>query len=86
MVELMKIMATSFNRSCARTATLSASNPAAGHCLPTPSLETPEPLQAGLGHSLVVSLLLSPGSWCAQCFVCALKESAFPVLCRFWWL
>ena len=86
MVELMKIMATSFKRSFACTCTLSASNPAAGHCLPTPSLETPEPLQAGLGHSLVVSLLLSPGSWCAQCFVCALKESAFPVLCKFWWL
>ena len=83
MVELMKIMATSFNRSCARTATLSASNLAAGHCLPTPSLETPEPLQAGLGQSLVLSLLLSPGSWFAQGSVCALQESVSPVLCKF---
>ena len=32
------------------------------------------------------SLLLSPGSWCAQGFVCALQESVSPVLCKFWWL
>ena len=31
-------------------------------------------------------LLLSPGSWCAQGFVCALQESVFPVLCNFSWL
>ena len=36
-----------------------------------------------LGHSLVGSLLLSPGSWCAQGFVCVLQESVFPVLCKF---
>ena len=36
--------------------------------------------------SLVGSLLLSPGSWCAQVFVCALQESISPVLCKFWWL
>ena len=53
---------------------------------PMPSLETLEHLQAGLGHSLAASLLLSPGSWCAQGFVCALQESAFPVLFKFWWL
>ena len=29
---------------------------------------------------------LSPGSWCAQYFVCALKESVSPVLCKLWWL
>ena len=33
MVEVVKIMATSFKRSHAGTATLSAPNPAAGHCL-----------------------------------------------------
>ena len=32
------------------------------------------------------SLLLSPGSWCAQGFVCALQESVSPVLCKFWQL
>ena len=42
--------------------------------------------QASLRQSLVGSLLLSPGSWCAQGFVCALQESVFPVLCKFSWL
>ena len=41
---------------------------------------------ASLGQSLVGSLLLSPGSWCTQGFVCALQESVSPVLCKFWWL
>ena len=35
------------------------------------------------GQSLVRSLLFSPGSWCAQSFVCALQESVSPVLCNF---
>ena len=35
MVEAMKIMATSFKRSHARTAELSAPDPSAGHCEPT---------------------------------------------------
>ena len=39
-----------------------------------------------LGQSLVGSILLSPGSWCAQGSVCALQESVSPVLCKFWWL
>ena len=30
------------------------------------------------------SLLLSPGSWFTQGFVCALQESVSPVLCKFW--
>ena len=29
---------------------------------------------------------LSPGSWYAQGFLCALQESVSPVLCKFWWL
>ena len=37
-----------------------------------------------LRQSLVGSLLLSPGSWCAQGSVCALPESVSPVLCKFW--
>ena len=70
-------------RSHAGTSTLSAPNPAAGHCWPTPLVETPRHLQAGLGQPLVGSLLLSPGSWCAQGFVCALPESVSPVLWKF---
>ena len=72
MVEVMKIMATSFKRSHACTAALSAPDSAAGHRQPTPSLETCGHSQASLGQSLVGSLLLSPGSWCIQGFVYAL--------------
>ena len=86
MVEVMKIMVTSFQRSHAHTATLSASNTAAGHCCPMPLLETSGHSQASLGQSLVESLLLSTGSWCAHGFVCALQEFILPVQCKFWWL
>ena len=41
---------------------------------------------AGLGQSLVWSLLLFPGSWHTQDSVCALQESVSPVMCKFWWL
>ena len=68
------------------TAALSAPNPTAGHCLPTPPPETPEQSWASQGQSLVGSLLLSPGSWCTQDSVCTLQESVSPVLCKFWWL
>ena len=51
-----------------------------------PLLETPGHSQESLAQSLVGSLLLSPGSWCAQGFVCALQESVSPVLCKFWQL
>ena len=68
-----EIMVTSFKRSHAHTATLSAPNPAAGHHQPTPLLETPGHSGASLGQSLVGSLLLSPVSWCTQDFVCALQ-------------
>ena len=40
--------------------------------------------RASLGQSLVGSLLLSPGSWCAQGSVCACQESVSPVLWKFW--
>ena len=87
----MKIMVTSFKRSRACTDTLSAPDPAPGHCQPTPLLETPGHSWTLSGHtslcqSLVGSLLLSPGSWCTRGFVCALQESVSPVLCKFWWL
>ena len=80
MVEVMKIMATSFKRSHPHTATLSALSPATGHCQPTSLLETPGHSQAGLGQSLVGSLLLSPASWCTQGSVSAL-QSLFPQSC-----
>ena len=79
-------MVTSFKRSHACTATLSVTNPAAGHHQPTPPLETPGHSWASLGQSLVGPLLLSPGSWCIQRFLCALEESVSPGLCKFWWL
>ena len=81
MVEVMKIMATSFKRSHARTATLSAPDPASGHRQPMPPPETPGHSQASLGQSLVGSLLFSSGS---QGFVCALQECLSLVLCKFW--
>ena len=86
MVEVMKIMGTSFKRSHASTATLGAPDPATGQRGPTPPLETPGHSRASLDQSLVGSLLLSPGSWCTQDSVCALQESVSPVLCKFWWL
>ena len=75
MVEVMKIMVTSFKTSHAHTATLSAPNPATCHHQPTPLPETPGHSWARLGQSLVGSLLLSPGSWSTQGSVCALQES-----------
>ena len=47
------------------TAILSAPSPAAGHRQPTLLLETPGHSQGSLGQSLVRSLLLASGSWCA---------------------
>ena len=76
----MKIMVTSFKRSHACTDPLSAPNPAAGHHRYMPLPETPGHSQTSLGQSLVGSLLLSPGSWCAPGSVCALQESVSPVL------
>ena len=74
MVEVMKIMATSFKRSQARAATVIAPNPAAGHHQPTPlqeTLDTHGQVWASLlwGHC---SFLLGPG---AQPSSCALPES-----------
>ena len=84
-VEVMKIMATSFKRSHACTASLSAPDPAADNRKPTPLPETPRHSWAYRGQLLVGSLLLSPGSWCTQGSVCALQESVSSVLCKFWW-
>ena len=81
MVQVMKIMVISLKMSHACTAALSAPKPAAGHCWPTPLLETPGQVWVSLFWGL---LLFSLWSWCTQGFVCALQESVFPVLC--WWL
>ena len=61
MVEVMKIMATSFKRSHAGPATLSGPDPAAGHRRPTPPPETPGQVWGSLlwGHG---SFLLGPGA------------------------
>ena len=84
MVEVMKIVVTSFKRSHAHTAKLSAFDPAAGHCRPMPPSETHGHSQTSLVQSLVGTLLLlSPGSSSAQGFVCVLQESVSPVLCKF---
>ena len=56
----MKITVTSFKRSHACTATLSAPNPASGHHRPTPPLKTPRHSQASLGQSCGVT---APFSW-----------------------
>ena len=45
------------------------------HHQPMPLPETPGHSQESLGQSLLGSLLLSPGSWCTQGFVCAFQES-----------
>ena len=80
MVEVMQIMATSFKRSHAHTATLSAPNPAAGHRQPMPLPETPGHSQASLSQSLVGSLLLSPGS-SAHKVLFVPSQSLFPLSC-----
>ena len=61
-------------------------DPATGHGRLTPLPETAGHPRAHLGQSLVVSLLLSSVSQCAQGFVCVLHESFSSVLCKFWWL
>ena len=74
MMEVMKIMAASFKRSHAWTVALSGPDPAASHRQPTFLQETHGHSRASLGQSLMWSLLLSPGSWCAQGFICAFQE------------
>ena len=78
MVEVMKTMATSFKRSHACTAALSAPNSAAGHHWPMPPPETPGHSQTSLRQSLVGTL--SPGVWCTQASVVPSK-SLFPQSC-----
>ena len=75
MVEVMKIMATSFKNFHAGTVAFSVPYPAAGLSRPMPLPETPGHSRASLGQSLLWPLLLSLGSWYTQSFACALQES-----------
>ena len=84
-MEVMKIVATSFKRSHAHSATLSAptlQQATADPCLCRRLLDTHRQVWVNLlwGHC---SFLLGPG---AQGSVCVLRESVSPVLCKFWWL
>ena len=80
-VEVVKIMVTSFKRSHEPTATLSAPNPASGHHWPMPALETPGHSWASLSQSLVGSLLLSPGSQWKHKVLLVLSKSLFHLSC-----
>ena len=82
LVEVMKVMVTSFKRSHAFTATLSAPNPAAGCHLHWRLLDTHRQVWVRLlwGHC---SFLLGPS---AQCSVCALQESFSQSCVKFWQL
>ena len=80
MVEVMKIMVTSFKRSRAHTATLIASDPAAGHCQPTPRLRLLDAhgqvwVSLLWGHC---SFLLGPG---AHKVLFVPSKSLFPQFC-----
>ena len=79
-MEVMKIMATSFKRSHAHTATLSAPNPAAGHRQTMPLPETSGHSRASLGQSLVGSLLLALGPGAHKVLFVSSK-SLFPLSC-----
>ena len=78
MLELMKIsVTTSISSSKGPIHTLLqsvCSHSAASHCQPTPLPEIPGHSWASLGQALVDSLLLSPGSWYAKCFICSFQE------------
>ena len=80
MVSVMEVMVASFKRTYASTVVFSASDTAAGQCQPTPQPKTPGHSTANLAQSLAGSLLPSPGSWCAQGFVCDFQESVSQVL------
>ena len=80
-LEIRKTMLTSLKRPYAHIAV--CPQPCRSHHQPMALLEIPEHSQASLGQSFVGSLLLSPGSWFTQSFVCVLHESVSPVLCTF---
>ena len=80
MVEIMKIMVTSFKMAHACTAALSALDPAAGDHQPMPLLETPDTHRQVWVSLLWGSLFLSPWSRCTQVLFVPCK-SPFPQSC-----
>ena len=82
-VMVAMVMVASFKRTYACTVVFSAPDPISGHCGPMPLHETPGHSQASLAQSFVRTLLLAPGSWCLQGFVCALQEFVSPALWKF---
>ena len=82
----MKIMVTSFKRSHAHTAALSAANPAAGHHPTTPPTRDSRTLKGKSGS--VSCEVTAPFSWVmvhTRFCVCP-RRVCFPILCKFWWL
>ena len=79
----MKVMVTSFKRSHACTATLSA--PTLQQATIDPRLHGDLWTLTGMSGSASHGVT-APFSWvlCAQAFVCALQEPVSPVLCKFW--
>ena len=82
-------MVTSFSRSLACTAILSAPKPAAGHCQPMPPLETPGYSLASLSQSRVGSVLLSPGPGVHKVLFGPSKQESISQSCvslaALWW-
>ena len=68
---------------CTQVCCTQCPHPTVGHHQCTLLTETPEYSQASLTQSLVGPLLIFPGSWCTQGFVCALQECISPVLWKF---
>ena len=79
-------MVTSFKSSHTPAAALSAPDPAASHCQPTPLPETPGHSWESLDQSLVG--VTAPFSWVLvhTRFCLGPPSVCFPVLCKFWWL
>ena len=79
MVGVIVVMVTSFRRfhALVHSMPLTLQQATTNPCLHQRLLDT---------HGQVWVKLLSPGSWCAGCFLCALKESVSPGLCKFWQL
>ena len=77
MIGVMVVMATFFKRTYTRTVVSSAPDPTTELCQHTPPPETAKHTQAIKAQPLVESLLVPPGSWCAQGFVCVLQGCLF---------
>ena len=80
MVEVMKIMVTSFKRSCAPIATLSTPDPVAGLCRPTPPPQTPGHF-TGKSESVFFGVT-APFSWVlVHTRLCLCPPKLFPQPC-----